>query len=130
MKTARFFFRRGVIVASVFIGTGVLTTPAFAQWGWGGYGGAYGSYGYGGEGCGGINCEGDGWDGGYSDMKDAERAAAARGDRSDDAFGAAAPKGRLCNSKMPTYNGWGDFTGYKPVKIPCKSPQGALRPDP
>lgn len=103
--------------------SGAVATDAFAQWGWGGYGGAYGSYGYGGEGCGGINCEGDGWDGGYSDMKDAEEAAAyARSGRSQDAFGGGAPKGRLCNSKMPMYNGWGDFTGYKPVKIPCKSP--------
>ena len=32
----------------------------------------------------------------------------------------AVKSGRLCNSKTPTYNNWGDFTGYKAVKIPCK----------
>jgi hypothetical protein len=123
METAR-RIRRTILFSIVLsLGLGAVATSGFAQWGWGGYGGAYGSYGYGGEGCGGINCEGDGWDGGYSDMKDAEQAAAdARSGRSQDVFAGGAPKGRLCNSKMPMYNGWGDFTGYKPVKIPCKSP--------
>ena len=100
----------------------VLATPASAQWGYwgpgyGGYGG-YGSYGYGGEGCGNLNCEGDGWDGGYSDMKDKENAA------SQDDFDketAPAKRGKLCKSKTPTYNDWGDFTGWKPVMIPCKN---------
>jgi hypothetical protein len=98
-----------------------LATPAKAQWGYwgpgyGGYGG-YGSYGYGGEGCGNLNCEGDGWDGGYADMKDKEKAAAGQ-DQFDKEFGPAKP-GKLCKSKTPTYNDWGDFTGYKPVMIPC-----------
>jgi hypothetical protein len=101
----------------------VSTTPAQAQWGywgpgWGGYGG-YGGYGYGGEGCGNINCEGDGWDGGYSDMKDKENAAAGP-DEFDKEF-APAKRGKLCKSKTPTYNDWGDFTGWKPVMIPCKN---------
>ena len=98
-------------------------TPVRAQWGywgpgWGGYGG-YGGYGYGGEGCGNINCEGDGWDGGYSDMKDKENAATGP-DEFDKEF-APAKRGKLCKSKTPTYNDWGDFTGYKPVMIPCKN---------
>lgn len=99
--------------------------PATAQWGWGYYGpggyyggyGGYGSgYGAGGEGCGGINCEGDGWDGGYENMKDTESESSGHDVQFDKEFG---KKSRLCKSKTPLYNDWGDFTGYKAVKIPC-----------
>lgn len=51
------------------MGLGLLWTGGY----YGGYGGYGSGYGAGGEGCGGINCEGDGWDGGYANMKDAER---------------------------------------------------------
>mgnify|MGYP003333695933 CR=1 FL=1 len=83
---------------------------------YGGYGGYGSGYGAGGEGCGGINCEGDGWDGGYENMKDAERETSSQDVQFDKEFG---KKSRLCKSKTPQYNDWGDFTGYKAVKIPC-----------
>ena len=112
-----------LLALALFATSAFVWAPAArAQWGYwgpgyGGYGG-YGSYGYGGEGCGNLNCEGDGWDGGYSDMKDRENAA------SQDDFDretAPAKRGKLCKSKTPTYNDWGDFTGWKPVMIPCKN---------
>ncbi len=118
-------FSLTVLACAMFvIGAFAVAAPASAQWGgywgpgWGGYGG-YGSYGYGGEGCGNLNCEGDGWDGGYSDMKDKENAASGP-DQFDREF-APAKRGKLCKSKTPTYNDWGDFTGWKPVMIPCKN---------
>ncbi len=122
MKTPRFFPLPLFALALLLPVALATTTPAQAQWGywgpgWGGYGG-YGSYGYGGEGCGNLNCEGDGWDGGYADMKDKEKAAAGGQDEFDKEFGQA-KRGKLCKSKTPTYNDWGDFTGYKPVMIPC-----------
>lgn len=123
MKTPRRSPPNIVALTLLLSGALALATPASAQWGywgpgWGGYGG-YGSYGYGGEGCGNLNCEGDGWDGGFSDMKDKENAAEGP-DEFDKEFGSG-KRGKLCKSKTPTYNDWGDFTGYKPVMIPCKN---------
>jgi hypothetical protein len=119
--------RRFLFIA--LISSFALNTPAIAQWGWGYYGpggyyggyGGYGSgYGAGGEGCGGINCEGDGWDGGYANMKDAERESSDQDVQFDKEFSKnVGKKLRLCKSKTPQYNDWGDFIGYKPVKIPC-----------
>ncbi len=109
--------------SALMIGAVLAAGPAAAQWGWGygGYSGyGYNTYGYGGEGCGNINCEGDGWDGGYSEMKDAENAPEEAAEQKQFNKEFAVKTGRLCNSKTPTYNNWGDFTGYKAVKIPCK----------
>lgn len=124
LKNTIAIFNRNALYAAL-IGSCLAVTPATAQWGWGYYGpggyyggyGGYGSgYGAGGEGCGGINCEGDGWDGGYENMKDAERRSSDQDVQFDKEFG---KKSRLCKSKTPQYNDWGDFTGYKAVKIPC-----------
>ena len=77
MKTPRRSPLTFLALTLLLPGALALATPAKAQWGYwgpgyGGYGG-YGSYGYGGEGCGNLNCEGDGWDGGYADMKEMVR---------------------------------------------------------
>ena len=121
---------KNIIIRSVtvaVVGVCAAMTPAHAQWGgwgygWGGYYGGYGGYGTGygagGEGCGGINCEGDGWDGGYADMKDAEHGDAAEAQFNKEYLNSG-KRGKVCQSKTPEYNDWGDFIGYKPVKIPC-----------
>ena len=110
-------------IAAAIMGIAIVgTTPASAQWGWGGYGGGWGGYG--------------GYGGGYGYNNGAAMAGAAIGgmalgavvgsaiaqqNQNNYGYGYAQPvrRTRLCPANQPIYDEWGEFVGYRRVRVAC-----------
>ena len=119
MKRLRKLMTKGILISALTLASG-LTTPSYAQWGWGGYGGGWGGYG--------------GY-GGYGYNNGAAMAGAAIGGMALGAvvgsaiaqqnqnygYGYAPPVRRVrhCPANQPMYDEWGDFIGYRRVRVAC-----------
>ena len=102
------------IAAATLVVTIGATSPALAQWGWGDYGG-YGGYGYNngaamaGAAIGGMA------------LGAVVGSAIAQQNQNGYGYGYAQPvrRARLCPANQPVYDDWGEFVGYRRVKVAC-----------
>ena len=117
-------FRRivsiNIAVASLILGLSS-SSPALAQWGWGGYGGGWGGYGgYGGYGYNNGAAMAGAAIGGMA-LGAVVGSAIAQQNQNNYGYGYAQPvrRARLCPANEPVYDEWGEFVGYRRVRVAC-----------
>ena len=117
-------FRRivsiNMVVASLILGLSS-SSPALAQLGWGGYGGGWGGYGgYGGYGYNNGAAMAGAAIGGMA-LGAVVGSAIAQQNQNNYGYGYAQParRARLCPANQPVYDDWGEFVGYRRVRVAC-----------
>lgn len=118
MKKLRRFMKLGISITALLVASASIT-PALAQWG-GGWGPGWGYGGYGGYGYNNGAAMAGAAIGGMA-LGAVVGSAIAQQNQNSYGYGYAAPvrRARLCPANQPIYDEWGEFVGYRRVRVAC-----------